>query len=268
MTPSIVAIFLLLGATVGFLAGLLGIGGGFITVPVLVEVLEHVGVGDAQLLPLAIGTSAASIAFSASASAISHHKHRAVLWSIVRLMAPGLILGSMIGPQVASALPMRAMAMIFGMFTWLTGFRMLSARPSPGIRDLPGPVGLVGFGALIGGASAMVGVGGAFLAVPFMTTCNVKVHEAVATSAAIGAPIAVVSTVGYVFAGWHANGLPLYSLGYVYLPGLVSIVVMSTILAPLGARLAHLWPVQRLRRVFSLLLLALGGWMWWKAFGT
>jgi len=120
-------------------------------------------------------------------------------------------------------------------------------------------------GAGIGVAAGMVGTAGAFLSVPFMTRCSVKVHNAVATSAAIGLPVALASAIGYVYAGWSVPDLPRYSLGYVYLPAMAGIVVMSTLLAPLGARVAHAWPVRRLRRTFSLLLWILGAWMWWKA---
>ena len=265
MSLALVPIFLLLGAFVGFMAGLLGIGGGFTMVPVLVEVFQHARIGTEHLLPLAIGTSAASIIFSALASARAHNKRGAVLWPVVISMAPGLIVGSLIGPQIASALPMRVMAAIFGSFAWLTGARMLWAKPPKPTRELPARTAMVAVGVLIGIASGMVGVGGAFLVVPFMTRCNIKVHMAVGTSAAIGGPIAVASAVGYMFAGWHATGLPPYSLGYIYLPALAGIVVMSMLLAPLGARVAHAWPVARLRKVFAIMLWVLGAWMWWKA---
>jgi uncharacterized membrane protein YfcA len=262
---ALIPIFLLLGAFVGFLAGLLGIGGGFTMVPVLVEVFQHEGIGVSHLLPLAIGTSAASIVFTAFSSARAHHRRGAVLWPIVIAMAPGLVLGSLIGPQIASALPMRVMAAIFGSFTWFTAARMMWAKPPQATRELPGKPAMFGVGAAIGLVAGMVGTGGAFLAVPFMTRCNVKVHGAVATSAAIGWPVAVASAIGFIFAGWRAPDLPRYTLGYVYLPALVGIAVMSVLLAPLGARVAHSWPVARLRRAFAIMLWVLGAWMWWKA---
>jgi uncharacterized membrane protein YfcA len=262
---ALVPIFLALGAFVGFLAGLLGIGGGFTMVPVLVEVFQHQGIGVAHLLPMAIGTSAASIVFTAFASARAHHSRGAVLWPVVTAMAPGLVLGSLIGPQIASALPMRVMAAIFGSFTWLTAARMLWAKPPKATRELPGKPAMFGVGTVIGLVAGMVGTGGAFLAVPFMTRCNIKVHAAVATSAAIGWPVAVASAIGFVFAGWRATDLPPYAVGYVYLPALAGIVVMSMLFAPLGARVAHAWPVTRLRRAFAVMLWVLGAWMWWKA---
>jgi uncharacterized membrane protein YfcA len=188
-----------------------------------------------------------------------------VLWPIVMAMAPGLVLGSLIGPQIASALPMRVMAAIFGAFTWLTAARMVWAKPPKATGEVPGKPALFGIGAGIGLVAGMVGTGGAFLAVPFMMRCNVKVHSAVATSAAIGLPVALASAIGYVFAGRSATDLPAYSMGYIYLPALGGIVVMSMLLAPLGARVAHIWPVAHLRRAFAIMMWVLGAWMLWKA---
>lgn len=267
MSFGLIPVFVALGAFVGFLAGLLGIGGGFTIVPVLVEVFTRQGVESAHLLPLAIGTSAATICFTAFASARAHHKRGAVAWTVVRAMAPGLVAGSLVGAQVASALPMRVMAAFFGSFTWLTSWQMLrNIRPHP-TRELPGPFPMFAMGSLIGLVAGMVGTGGAFLAVPFMTRCNVKVHTAVATSAAIGWPVAVAATIGYVIAGWRHGGLPAYSIGYVNLPALAFIAVASMALAPLGAKVAHAWPVARLKRAFALMLFVLGAWMWLKALG-
>lgn len=267
MNLALIPIFLLLGAAVGFMSGLLGIGGGFTIVPVLMAVFESEGFATEHLLPMAIGTSAATVAFTTFASARAHHAHGAVEWRIVRAMAPGLVLGSLIGPQIASALPLRAMAAIFGAFTWLTALRMVRARPPKATRELPGSLALFGVGAGIGMVAGMVGTGGAFLAVPFMVRCNVKVHKAVATSAALGIPIALAATIGFIFAGLRQPALPPYAIGYVYLPALVGIVATSVLLAPLGARVAHAWPVARLRKAFAAMLLVLGAYMWLKALG-
>jgi uncharacterized membrane protein YfcA len=268
MSVGLIPVFVALGAFVGFLAGLLGIGGGFTIVPVLVEVFAHQGVGVQHLLPLAIGTSAATIIFTAFASARAHHKRGAVAWSVVGAMAPGLVLGSMVGPQVASALPMRVMSAIFGSITWFTSWQMARPRTPHPTRELPGRLAMFGMGSLIGLVAGMVGTGGAFLAVPFMTRCNVKVQTAVATSAAIGWPVAIATTVGYVIAGLRRDDLPSWTAGYVYLPALAFIAVASMALAPLGAKVAHDWPVARLRQAFALMLFVLGAWMWWKAMGS
>jgi len=266
MNFALLPVFLALGAFVGFLAGLLGIGGGFTTVPVLIEIFSREGFAGAHLVPLAIGTSAASIVFTGLSSARAHHAKGAVNFPIVWSMSPGLVVGSLIGPQIASNLPAVIMAGVFGGFIWFGAWRMLRNKPPVASRQLPGRMGMMAMGALIGTVAGMVGTGGAFLAVPFMTRCNVKLHMAVATSAALSIPVAVASGAGFVIAGFHKEGLPPYSLGYVYLPALFAIVVTSTLLAPVGARMAHEWPVARLRYAFATMLFCLGAYMWWKAF--
>lgn len=268
MTLALVPLFVALGIVVGFLAGLLGIGGGFTMVPVLLEVFTRQGIGTSHLLPLAIGTSAATIVFTAFSSARAHHRRGAVAWGVVGAMAPGLVLGSLVGPQIAAALPMRVMAAVFGTFTWFTAARMVWARPPKATHALPGKGAMFGVGTVIGVVAGMVGTGGAFLAVPFMTRCNIKLHTAVATSAAIGWPVSVAATAGYVYAGFGADDLPAYALGYVYLPALACIAAASIVMAPLGARVAHAWPRERLRAAFAVMLFVLGAFMWWKALGT
>lgn len=265
MNLALIPVFLVLGAAVGFMAGLLGIGGGFTIVPVLTEVFTREAFVAEHVLPMAIGTSAATIVFTTFASARAHHARGAVAWPIVRAMAPGLVLGSLIGPQIASALPLSIMAAIFGGFTWFTALRMVRGRPPKATRELPGKGVLFGVGTGIGVVAGMVGTGGAFLAVPFMTRCNINAHTAVGTSAALGLPIGVAASLGFIYAGLSKSGLPPYSLGYIYIPALIAIVACSVLIAPFGARVAHAWPGARLRATFAALLFVLGAYMWWKA---
>jgi uncharacterized membrane protein YfcA len=262
---ALLGIFLALGAFVGFLAGLLGIGGGFTIVPVLLEVFQRQGVAVQHVVPMAIGTSAATIVFTAFSSARAHHARGAIHWVALRALAPGLVLGSLIGPQIASALPASVMTFIFGGFIWFAAFRMLGHKPDAPMRELPGRPAMFGVGTLIGVISGMVGVGGAFMVVPFLTRSNVKLHSAVATSAGVGVAVSVAATIGYIVAGMRASDLPPYSIGYIYLPALLAIVVTSTLMAPLGARVAHSWQVARLRGAFVGMLFALGGYMLWKS---
>jgi uncharacterized protein len=262
---ALLPLYITLGAVVGFLAGLLGIGGGFTIVPVLMEAFSYEGFSLAHVLPLAIGTSSATIVFTALSSARAHHLRGAIDWHIVRALAPGLVVGSLIGPQIASVLPMRVLAFVVGVVIWIAGFRMFLNRPPKATGALPGKGALFAVGSVIGLAAGMAGTAGAFLAVPFMVRANVKVHTAVATSAAIGWPVAVAATISYIIAGLRQSDLPPYSLGYVYLPALAGVAVASVMLAPLGARVAHAWPVATLRRAFSLMLFVLGGYMLWKA---
>ncbi|CAG1003546.1 hypothetical protein BURK1_03049 [Burkholderiales bacterium] len=267
MEPLLFVVYVALGVFVGFLAGLLGIGGGMTIVPVLVAVFTREGFALEHVLPLSIGTASATIMFTAISSARAHHGHGAVDWGIVRVMAPGLIVGSLVGPQIASAMPARAMAAAFAVFTWFTAFRLIRRAEARATRELPVGAGLFGVGAGIGVLSGALGVGGAFLSVPFMVRCRVRMHAAVATSAALGIPIAIAATIGFVYAGLRKSGLPAHAIGYVYLPALAGIVVSSMIAAPFGARLAHRWRGATLRRAFAVLMSVLGCYMLWRALG-
>ncbi len=251
--------YLALGAVAGFVAGLLGVGGGAIMVPVLALLFAAQGFPEAHLMHLALGTSMAAIVFTSVSSLRAHHAHAAVRWEIVRTIAPGILLGTFLGAQLASAIPTRPLAIFFTMFMIYLAFQMLAnIKPKPS-RQLPGTFGMFVVGNGIGAISALVAIGGGSLSVPFMTWCNVKMHEAIGTSAAIGFPIALAGTLGYLVGGWNATGLPAGSFGYVYLPALAACVAMSMLTAPLGARAAHRLPVATLKKIFAgviLLLLA------------
>ncbi|TDP72580.1 sulfite exporter TauE/SafE family protein [Roseateles toxinivorans] len=260
--------FLLLGAVTGVLAGLLGVGGGIVLVPVLVFIYAGLPWGaahGAQIAHLALGTSLASIVFTSISSVRAHHRRGAVDWAAVRRLAPGLLIGTLAGSFVAGQLSTPALKAVFVAFSFYVGGQMLlNARPKAS-RELPGPAGMHVAGGAIGAFSSLVGIGGGSVAVPFMSWCSVPIHRAIATSAALGFPIAVAGTVGFVINGLGSGQvLPPWSLGYVYLPALLAIAVGSVFTAPLGARLAHALPVGRLKQVFAVLLLGLGGRMLWS----
>lgn len=263
--PLLIVGFVALGFVVGFLAGLLGIGGGMTMVPVLTIIFTGIAFPVAHVVHMAVATSTATIVFTAISSARAHHRHGAVLWPVVAGLAPGVIVGSLVGPQVVRGMSTSALALFFGMFVAFSATQMLLEKKPKPSRELPGKAGLFGVGGAIGLVSSMVGAGGGFLSVPFMTWCNVKIHNAVATSAALGLPIAVAGTLGFVIAGSGVQGMPRHSLGYIYLPALAAIVGASMLTAPLGARTAHRWPIKKLRRAFALLLYALAAYMFWKA---
>lgn len=252
--------FLALGAFAGFFAGLLGIGGGGVMVPVLAVMFAAQQFPDAHLMHLALGTSMAAIVFTSVSSLRAHHRHGAVLWPVVKAIAPGIVVGTLAGAQLAAWMPTRALAIFFAVFMSYVALQMIAnVKPQPS-RELPGPVGMFGIGAGIGGFSALVAIGGGSLSVPFMTWCNVKMHQAIGTSAAIGFPIAVAGTVGYMWSGLGAmrgGMLPEYSLGFIYLPALAALVVASVLAAPLGARLAHTLPVAALKKIFAAVILTL-----------
>jgi uncharacterized membrane protein YfcA len=249
--------YLATGAFSGYFAGMLGIGGGLIMVPILVWVLEAQGLPGTQVLHLALGTSMAAIAFTAASSVRAHHAHRAVIWGIVRDITPGIVFGTLFGSTLAASLKTKPLSIVFSVFVYLAaGQILLNFKPKPS-RGLPGKSGMFGVGSVIGGVSSLVAVGGGIMSVPFMTWCNVTMHRAIGTSAAIGLPIAVAGTLGYIVNGLRGGALPDYSLGYIYLPALVGLAAASMVTAPLGARTAHRMPVQTLRRVFAVFLLVL-----------
>lgn len=249
--------YLALGAFVGFFAGLLGVGGGGIMVPILTTLFAAQGVPREHLVHLALGTSMAAIVVTSVASLRAHHKHGAVRWDIVRGVAPGVLLGTFGGTFIASRVPTTPLAIFFGCFMAYVALQMiLNVKPKPS-RELPAAAGLAGVGGAIGVISALVAIGGGSLSVPFMTWCNVKMQNAIGTSAAIGLPIAVAGAVGYLINGWGSGGLPEWSAGYVYLPALVLLSALSSFTAPIGARLAHKLPVATLKKIFAAVLVLL-----------
>ena len=265
MTATLVIAFLLMGAVIGFLAGLLGLGGGMTMVPLLTLAFTHQGFASEHLVHMAIATATATILFTSVASVREHQRHRAIVWPVVAGMAPGMILGSLAGAHFVGKMSTPVLSAFFGTFVAVAATNILLDRKPKAARELPGKVGLTAVGGGIGLISCMVGAGGAFLSVPFMTACNVNMRSCVATSAALGMPVAVAATVGYVFAGWSQPGLPPHSIGYVYVPALLAIVAASVISAPMGARAAHRWPVPTLKRAFALVLYVLAAYMLWQA---
>ncbi len=259
--PGLLGLLLALGACGGFLAGLLGIGGGMVLVPALVYLFDRQGFPPGMVVKMAIATSLATIAFTSLSSLRAHHRRGAVRWSVVRRMAPGLVVGSIAGAQLARRLPADLLALMFAVFVSYSAAQMfLNRRPRP-TRQLPAGPGMFGAGAGIGVLSSLVGAGGGFVSVPFMTWCNVAIHEAVGTSAALGFPIAAAGTLGYVVAGWNLPDPPPGALGYLWLPGLLSLVGASIAVAPAGAWVAHRLDVNQLKRVFALMLFALAAYM-------
>jgi len=249
--------YLGLGLVVGFLAGLLGIGGGGIMVPVLTMLFVSQGVGGEHLVHMALGTSLASIVVTSISSMRSHHKHGAVLWSVVQKMAAGILIGTFSLSIIASHFSTLFLAVFFSVFMAYIALQMfLNIKPKPS-RRLPGAFGLTGAGFGIGGFSALVAIGGGSLTVPFLTWCNVKVQHAIGTSAAIGLPIALAGSLGYMVSGWGIEDLPQYSLGFVYLPAVLLISVVSVFTAPIGASFAHKLPVAILKKIFGVILLGL-----------
>jgi uncharacterized protein len=263
MSLEIIVMYLVVGLIAGVLAGLLGVGGGVVIVPMLIFCFVKQGIQPDQIMHMALGTSLASIIFTSISSFMSHHKRGAVDWTIVKRIVPGILIGTFLGTFVASRLSSGFLKGFFCVFLYTVATQMLLNKKPKASRNLPGTGGMFGVGSTIGVASALVGIGGGSLSVPFMVWCNVPAHRAVGTSAAIGFPIAIAGAVGYIVNNLSGTGLPAYSLGYVYLPALVCIVCTSVFTAPLGAKLAHALPVDKLKRVFALFLFAVATKMAW-----
>lgn len=260
LEPFLIGQLALLGLCTGFLAGLLGIGGGMLMVPFVTFILTSQGYPQEYTVKMAVATSLATICFTSLSSVRAHHRRGAVLWPIVRLLAPGILLGSLVGAQVAVALPGKILGILFAIFVAFSATQMfLDRKPKPS-RTLPGALGTFGMGWVIGMLSSLVGAGGAFVSVPFMTWCNIKIHDAVGTSSALGFPIALAGTLGYIWAGQGLPQMPPGSLGYLYLPGLVVISLASVITAPVGARTAHRMDIRPLKKVFASVLYVLAAY--------
>jgi uncharacterized membrane protein YfcA len=266
MDLELIGILLLMGTAGGYAAGLLGIGGGMVLVPFITMIFTARGFPPELVVHMAIATSLATIMFTSLSSVRAHHKHGAVLWPVVRMLAPGILIGSWIGPWIGKQLNASALALVFALFVAFSATQMLVNKKPKASRDLPKAPGMFAAGGVIGIVAGLVGAGGGFISVPFMSWCNVKIHNAVATSAALGFPIALAGTLSNVYFGLGEAQLPEYSLGYIYLPALVVIAAASMTMAPLGARTAHKMPVQKLKRIFAVILYALAAYMFWKAF--
>lgn len=259
----LLAVCLLAGVVAGLFAGLLGVGGGIVIVPVLVYLFAAAGFPADALMQFALATSLASILFTGLSSVRTHHGRGAVRWDLVRVLALPLMLGALLGAGLADRIGSVWLMRLFGGFALLLGLRMLLQRVSAS-DDVAAPAPAlpatrtVVAGGVIGVASAIFGIGGGSLTVPYLHAAGVRMQNAVATSAACGVPIAIAGALGYVLAGSQRTDLPAWSLGYVHLPSLLALVLASVPMAVLGARLAHRLPAALLRRIFALLLLAVG----------
>ena len=226
-------------------------------VPVLSALFAAQALAPEHTVHLALGTAMASIVFTSSASVRAHHRRGAVDWGIVRRLAPGMVLGALLATLASGFIAQRVLALAFAAIVYAGATQMLlGGRPSAS-RSLPGTAVMLAVGTAIGVVCGLVSAGGAFLTVPFMLLCGVPVLSAIGTAAALGIPVAVVGTAGFVASGWRVPGLPDAALGFVLLPALAALVAGSIATAPLGARLAHRLPVTTLKRIFALLLFAL-----------
>lgn len=247
-------VYLLAGAIAGLLSGLFGVGGGLIIVPILSALFIGMAFPEPYVMHMALGTSLATIIFTSVSSALSHHKNHNVDWRVVRRIAIGIVIGTLLGAALAARMGTLWLQLIFAVFVLGVATQLiLDIRPDAK-RSLPGvlPTNIVGV--LIGSISSLVGIGGGTLSVPFLIYCNVAIKRSIGTSAAIGIPIAIAGSLGFMYQGWSITTLPVHSIGFVYLPALLAIALVSTLTAPLGAKLAQRLPANFLKKAFAILL--------------
>lgn len=250
--------YLGIGALVGFFAGLLGVGGGLITVSALALMFTAHGFAPPYIMHLAVGTSLAAIVSGSWSSFRTHHRHGAVDWAIVRLMTPGLLAGVAAGAAISHFVSTAFLKYFFlTVMCLITAQMVFNMRPRPS-RELPGAKGLAAMGVFAGLVSSLMGGGAAAVGVPFLTWCNVSTHRAIGTVAAIGFPLSIAGTIAYAASGWNVAQLPPWSLGFVYVPAAIGISVTSILVAPYGARLAHRLKGPTLRRIFAVFLVLTG----------
>lgn len=251
-------LYLVLGGFAGTLAGLFGVGGGMIIVPVLVYSFAAQGFAPAVLTHMAVGTSLATIAFTSINAVRAHHLKGAVRWPLFIWMTVGIIGGSVLGALTAALIAGPVLQKIIGVFAICVAIQMaFELKPKAGM-DVPGKPGLAAAGGVIGWASAIFGIGGGSLTVPFLVWRSVPMQQAVATSSACGMPIAVAGAISFIWTGWQAAETPQWSVGFIYLPALVGIAATSMLFAGFGARLAHRLSQRMLKRLFALLLVCVG----------
>lgn len=252
----VIITYLVLGAFVGFFAGLLGIGGGGIIVPVLTTVFLMQHFPYESVVHMALATSMTTIIFTSISSIYAQHKRGAILWSVVKQIAVGVVIGTSITSLFVSTINTKPLALIFTVLMAVIAVQMaLNKKPKPS-RQLPSFTGMSFVGAFIGSISALIAIGGGSLSVPFLTWCNTPIKKAIATSSAIGFIIALSGSLTYMLNTPEVS-LPHGSFGYVYWPAVLLIAGVSIFTAPIGVKVAHLLPVVLLKRIFSVLLLLL-----------
>ncbi|MFV2059105.1 MAG: sulfite exporter TauE/SafE family protein [Gammaproteobacteria bacterium] len=252
-----VLIYLLVGALAGVIAGLFGVGGGLLIVPVLTFIFAQNGFDYSIIVHLAIGTSLTTIIFTSLSSIRAHHRHAAIQWPVVKQLAPGIVVGAVLGAIAADFLPTTILKTIFAIFEFLVAMQMLFSLSPDAHQRIPSSKMLTGIGTIIGSLSSILGIGGGTLTVPFLVWCRVPLRRAIATSSACGLPIAIAGSVGFLVVGLNNSSLPDYTTGYIHWPSMLGITFASMLFAPLGAKLTHVLPVKILRKSFSFLLLFL-----------
>ncbi len=259
--------YLFFGAFAGLIAGLFGVGGGVVIVPALIYAFTAQGVSVEVLTHMAVGTSLAIICVTSISSVLAHHKNGFIMWQVVKQMVPGLIIGGALGVQLASMIVGAHLQFIIGCFLVLVAIQMGFALVPEGNKTLPGRVGLFPVASIIGTLSAVFGIGGGSLTVPYLSIMGSKMQKAVATSAACGVPIAFASALANMYLGLQVTQGVEYTVGYIYLPAFFGVAIMSAPFAKVGANLAKRLPAKKLKRLFAVFLAIIGSYMILKSQG-
>jgi len=257
-------LYFVAGAFTGVLSGLLGVGGGTVIVPMLVFIFTAQHFPEPYIMHMALGTSLATIIFTSMSSAQAHQKKGNVDWRVVKRITPGIVIGTLLGALLAAQLHSFWLKAIFAVFVLCIATQMIMNFTPDAHRQVPGPIGIGAMGGFIGVVSSLVGIGGGTVTVPFLIYCNFNPRLAIGSSAAIGIPIAITGTIGYIYAGFSVPDLPAHSFGFIYLLAFIGITLTSMLTAPLGAALAQKLATHTLKRLFAILLYIVGFKMLWS----
>jgi len=255
--PEMFIEFALIGILAGYLAGFLGIGGGFVVVPALTYLFLRDPATAPWAIHMAVATSLGTMLVTSLSSIIAHQRKGAIRWSLVRSLAGGLVVGAILGAAVADRLNGDALVRVFGIFAILAGLQLILSRQPDGEKPLPGRPMLSLTGVIIGGISSLIGIGGGALTGPWQLWHGIRAQNAVATSAACGYPIAIAGTVSFILFGL-GNQLPSGALGYVHVPAFLGIALTSAMAAPLGAATVHRLQPKLVKRLFGGFLILVG----------
>ncbi len=250
--------FSLVGSVAGFVAGLFGIGGGVVIVPALLFAFAQQGIDGSVMTHMAIGTSLATIAVTGSSSAFGHWQRGAVARPLLARLLPGLIAGAILGGVLASVLPAAQLQTLFGLFLILLALRLLFSRMPTAANEGAGGLQTMGAGTVIGAFSALFGIGGGVLSVPWLLRSGASMTRAIGTSAACGIPIAAFGALTFVVTGYRHAALPDYATGFLYWPAFLGMVLCSVPSARLGVAAAHRLPAGLLRKLFALVIMLVG----------
>ncbi len=264
MDINLITLLLFAGAFSGLISGLFGVGGGIVIIPVALWVLDSQGLGGDYIQHIAIGTSFMVMSVTTSASSISQYRKKAILWEVFYPMAPGTIIGSVIGASLATFVPTKTLMIIFIIFLYLISIKTILGYKPKGSRSFPSAMGIFGMGSLIGGFASLLGVGGGILNVPFMLYCKAEVKKAIGTSAALTWAISMTGMLSYIISGMSIETLPEQSLGFCYLPVAIFLIITTIIFAPIGVKLSHKLPAKTLQIMFGILLIFISSQILYK----